>query len=163
MHKIDIAICAFAIVIIFVSFGLFDSYVDSLKPTEKIVVHTTTTKTTETTTTETTTTTSPAKVSLGECRISAYCGCPDCCGAWSTDGIIRGAAGCELCEGVSCACNGFDFGTELEVDGVGTFIVQDRLAEWVDCELGKTVDIYFDDHASALEFGLKWANVDIIS
>lgn len=107
-------------------------------------------------------TTTQQSEKLGTCRISAYCGCPDCCGAWSTDGVIRGASGCELCEGMSCACNGFDFGTELLVDGVGTFVVQDRVACWVDDELGKTVDIYFDDHDSAINFGLRWADVEIL-
>lgn len=120
------------------------------------------TETTETQTETAVFTTTQQSEKLGMCRISAYCGCPNCCGAWSTGGVIKGASGRELCEGTSCACNGFDFGTELLVDGVGTFIVHDRVACWVDDELGKTVDIYFDDHDSATDFGLKWADVEIL-
>lgn len=172
MKKLDIIVCIASVLTIIGSFWAFDDYCDKLTAemqtaTETIVEQTTVatksvneTERTTTTTTETpTTTTLPAKIDIGECRISAYCGCPNCCGAWAQDGVIRGASGFELCEGVSCACNGFEFGTVLYVDGIGEFIVQDRVAEWVDDELGKTVDIYFDDHDSAIEFGLKWANV----
>ena len=68
---------------------------------------------------------------------------------------VYGASGEELVAGVSCA-SPLPFGPVLEVEGVGTYIVQDRTASWVVDKYGENlVDIYFDDHQAALEFGLQ--------
>lgn len=101
-------------------------------------------------------------VYLGEFRVTAYCSCEICCGQWAENrpnGIVYGASGEELVAGVSCA-SPLPFGTVLEVEGVGTYIVQDRTASWVVDKYGENiVDIYFDDHQAALEFGLQYRNV----
>jgi len=104
----------------------------------------------------------PEKVCLGEYRITAYCACEKCCGEWAKNrpgGIVVGAAGIELVAGVSCA-SPLPFGTVVEVEGLGTYIVQDRTASWVAEKYdNKVIDIYFDSHEAACEFGLKFANV----
>lgn len=104
----------------------------------------------------------PEKVCLGEYRITAYCACEKCCGEWAKNrpgGIVVGAAGIELVAGVSCA-SPLSFGTVVEVEGLGTYIVQDRTASWVAEKYdNKVIDIYFDSHEAACEFGLKFANV----
>lgn len=104
----------------------------------------------------------PEKVCLGEYRITAYCSCEKCCGEWAKNrpgGIVVGAAGIELVAGVSCA-SPLPFGTVVEVEGLGTYIVQDRTASWVAEKYdNKVIDIYFDSHEAACEFGLKFANV----
>lgn len=104
----------------------------------------------------------PEKVCLGEYRITAYCACEKCCGEWAKNrpgGIVVGAAGIELVAGVSCA-SPLPFGTVVEVEGLGTYIVQDRTASWVAEKYdNKVIDIYFDSHEAACEFGLKYANV----
>lgn len=104
----------------------------------------------------------PEKVCLGEYRITAYCACEKCCGEWAKNrpgGIVVGAAGIELVAGVSCA-SPLPFGTIVEVEGLGTYIVQDRTASWVAEKYdNKVIDIYFDSHEAACEFGLKFANV----
>lgn len=101
-------------------------------------------------------------VYLGEFRVTAYCSCEICCGQWAENrpnGIVYGASGEELIAGVSCA-SPLPFGTVLEIEGVGTYIVQDRTASWVVDKYGENiVDIYFDDHQAALEFGLQYRNV----
>ena len=101
-------------------------------------------------------------VYLGEFRVTAYCSCEICCGQWAEnrpDGIVYGASGEELVAGVSCA-SPLPFGTVLEIEGVGTYIVQDRTASWVVDKYGENiVDIFFDDHQAALEFGLQYRNV----
>ena len=101
-------------------------------------------------------------VYLGEFRVTAYCSCEICCGQWAEnrpDGIVYGASGEELVAGVSCA-SPLPFGTVLEIEGAGTYIVQDRTASWVVDKYGENiVDIYFDDHQAALEFGLQYRNV----
>lgn len=104
----------------------------------------------------------PEKVCLGEYRITAYCACEKCCSEWAKNrpgGIVVGAAGIELVAGVSCA-SPLPFGTVVEVEGLGTYIVQDRTASWVAEKYdNKVIDIYFDSHEAACEFGLKFANV----
>lgn len=101
-------------------------------------------------------------VYLGEFRVTAYCSCEICCGQWAENrpnGIVYGASGEPLVAGVSCA-SPLPFGTVLEVEGVGTYIVQDRTASWVVDKYGENlVDIYFDDHQAALEFGLQYHDV----
>lgn len=99
---------------------------------------------------------------LGEFRITAYCSCEICCGKWAEnrpDGIVYGASGEELVAGVSCA-SPLPFGTVLEIEGVGTYIVQDRTSSWVVDKYGENlIDIYFDDHEAAREFGLQYHDV----
>lgn len=104
----------------------------------------------------------PDPVYLGKCKIMAYCACEICCGKWAKnrpDGIVYGASGEELVAGVSCA-SPLPFGTVLEVEGVGTYIVQDRPPAWVVDKYGDNlVDIYLDDHQAALEFGIQYQDV----
>lgn len=99
---------------------------------------------------------------LGNYRITAYCACKKCCGVWAEDrpnGIVKGAAGIELSPGYSAA-SPLAFGTKLYIEGYGNVIVQDRTASWVvDKYNGEIVDIYFDSHEEALNFGVKYADV----
>lgn len=100
--------------------------------------------------------------SLGEYRITAYCACEKCCGEWALNrpnGIVYGAAGVELKAGVSCA-SPLPFGTVVEIEGLGEYIVQDRIAQWVVDKYGENlIDIYFDDHEAAKEFGLQYHKI----
>lgn len=109
-----------------------------------------------------TVTVEPDPVYLGKCKIMAYCACEICCGKWAKnrpDGIVYGASGEELVAGVSCA-SPLPFGTVLRVEGVGTYIVQDRPPAWVVDNYGENlVDIYLDDHQAALEFGIQYHDV----
>lgn len=106
--------------------------------------------------------TSERKVSLGTYRITAYCFCEICCGEWAKNrpnGIVYGAAGVELKPGVSCAST-LPFGTALEIDGIGERVVQDRTSQWVIDLYGENlIDLYFDDHQAALNFGVKYLEV----
>lgn len=105
---------------------------------------------------------SPEPVLLGTYRITAYCSCEKCCGEWAKnrpDGIVYGASGEELVAGVSCA-SPLPFGTVVEIEGLGEYVVQDRTAAWVVEKYGEQqIDIYFDNHEAACEFGLKYLNV----
>jgi len=99
---------------------------------------------------------------LGTYRITAYCSCEKCCGKWAENrpnGIVYGASGEELVAGVSCAST-LPFGTVIEIEGLGEYTVQDRTASWVVEKYGENlIDIYFDDHEAACEFGLQYLNV----
>lgn len=104
----------------------------------------------------------PEPVLLGSFRITAYCSCEKCCGEWAKnrpDGVVYGASGEELIAGVSCA-SPLPFGTVVEIEGLGEYIVQDRPAQWVIDKYGENqIDIYYSDHEAACEFGLKQLNV----
>ena len=110
----------------------------------------------------------------GSCRITAYCPCELCCGEWAKnrptdeDGnpIVYGASGNVLTPGVSVACS-LPYGTKLEIDGLpGTYIVEDRTAEWVqDKYNGMTVDIYMDSHDACYDLLAgcpEWMDVYIV-
>lgn len=116
----------------------------------------------------------PRWVLHGSCRITAYCSCERCCGQWASNRpldqegspIVYGASGSVLTPGVSVACS-LPYGTELRIDGLpGTYIVEDRTAEWIqDRYAGMTVDIYMDDHEACYDLlaGLpEWMDVYVL-
>lgn len=90
----------------------------------------------------------PQMVSLGDFRITAYCPCAKCCG--KSDGIT--ATGTQATQGRTIAVdpNVIPYGTTVYIDGV------EYIAE--DCGgaiKGNRVDLYFDSHADALEYGVQ--------
>ena len=110
----------------------------------------------------------------GSCRITAFCACSVCCGEWANNRpldengnpIVYGASGKELTPGVSVACS-LPYGTKLEIDGLpGTYVVEDRTAEWIqDKYNGMTVDIYMDSHEACYDLlsGCpEWMDVYIV-
>ena len=116
----------------------------------------------------------PVRRLHGSCRITAYDACESCCGKWANnrpldengEPIVYGASGEELIPGVSVACS-LPYGTKIQIDGLpGTYIVQDRTAEWIqDKYNGMTVDIYMDSHEACYDLlaGLpEWMDVYIV-
>lgn len=102
-------------------------------------------------------------VSAGTYRITAYCACEKCCGKWAKNrpnGIVIGAAGVELHEDYSIAMPGVPFGTEIYIDGLGHYVVQDRTSSWIAEKYnGRIVDVYFLDHGEALKFGAQYREI----
>ena len=91
-----------------------------------------------------------------ECVITAYCHCAKCCG--KTDGIT--ASGDKATEGVTIAMDkSMPFGTKIYIDGVGERIVQDRGG----AIKGNRIDLYFDSHQEALNFGRQTRQVKILN
>ena len=97
-------------------------------------------------------------------RVTAYCPCEICCGKWASmrpidengNPIVFGASGFPLESYVSCAST-FPFGTQIELDGIGTVEVQDRTATWLVDKYGENIiDIYMEDHEAAKEFGVQY-------
>ena len=87
--------------------------------------------------------------------ITAYCHCVKCCG--KTDGIT--ASGEKATEGVTVAMDkSMPFGTKVYIDGVGERIVQDRGG----AIKGNRIDLYFDSHEEALQFGKQKRKVVIL-
>ena len=103
-------------------------------------------------------------VSLGEFRITAYCHCEQCCGNWAKnrpvdeDGSIQvfTASGDLAVEGVTIAADTsiLPFGTEVIIDDV-RYIVHDRGRAIKD----NRIDVYFENHQDALEFGVQYKEV----
>jgi 3D (Asp-Asp-Asp) domain-containing protein len=90
----------------------------------------------------------PDYTDLGTYKLTAYCSCSKCCG--KSDGIT--ASGTKATAGRTVAAKGIPFGTKLMINGE-TYIVEDR-------GVGSgVIDIYFDSHSEALNFGVKYAKV----
>ena len=97
-------------------------------------------------------------------RVTAYCACEICCGEWAKNRekdengkpIVVGAWNRPLVSGFSCA-SPMAFGTQVELEGIGTVEVQDRTAKWVVNKYGENIiDLYMDDHEEARQFGVKY-------
>lgn len=98
---------------------------------------------------------------LGEFALTAYCPCEECCGKWALnrpDGIVYTASGVVAKEGVTVAVDPdvIPLGTEVYIVGRGWYTAQDT-----GNFAGNVIDIYFDDHATACEFGRQNAVVAI--
>lgn len=102
----------------------------------------------------------PEYTSLGEYRLTAYCACEKCCGYWATirplddDGnpIVYTADQNIAKQGVTVAADTsvLPFGTVLLING-HEYIVQDRGG----AIKGNRIDIYFESHEEALQFGVQ--------
>jgi 3D (Asp-Asp-Asp) domain-containing protein len=98
-------------------------------------------------------------VSIGEFKLTAYCSCEICCGIWANNrpnGIVYGAIGEELKEGYSIAVdpNVIPYKTEVIING--------NVYKAQDCGgaiKGNRIDVYFENHNDALEFGVQYAEV----
>lgn len=92
----------------------------------------------------------------GTYTITAYCGCEECCGEYAKNrpnGIVKGSAGVELKQGYSVA-SPLPNGTMVEIEGLGSYEVQDTPAQWVNDRYNdKIIDLYFDKHEDAEAFG----------
>lgn len=92
------------------------------------------------------------KTSLGEYKLTAYCACKKCCG--KTDGIT--ASGVRAKEGVTIAADTriLPFGTKVII-GDKEYTVQDKGG----AIKGNRIDVYFDSHQDALEFGVQYKEI----
>lgn len=103
-------------------------------------------------------------VSLGEYKLTSYCACEKCCGYWATirplddngEPIVYTASGAVARQGVTVAADTsiLPFGTVILIGGE-EFTVQD-VGGGVN---GKHIDIYFEDHQAAREFGVRYETI----
>ena len=87
--------------------------------------------------------------SLGEYKLTAYCACESCCG--KTDAIT--ASGTVATAGRTVACNSIPFGTVLSING-HQYVVEDTGGM-----SNNVIDIFFDNHQDAINFGVQYADV----
>ena len=102
-------------------------------------------------------------VSLGKFKLTAYCPCEKCCGKWALNRpsdenglIVITASGERALQGVTVAADSdlLSFGTPLRING-NDYSVQDRGS----AIKKKHLDIYFESHEEALEFGVQYKTV----
>lgn len=101
----------------------------------------------------------PQMVSLGTFKITAYCPCEKCCGKNPSDpayGIT--ATGTVATEGRTIAADPrvIHYGTELYIDGQA-YIVEDCGG----AIKGNHIDLFFDSHQDALNWGVQEREVYI--
>ena len=98
-------------------------------------------------------------------RITAYDACEKCCGKKENHpayGIT--ASGKKAIVGY-VACNWLPFGTKVEIEGMGVYLVQDRGAKSLfgsKTNRIKHLDVYFETHKEARKFGNQYREVTII-
>lgn len=93
-------------------------------------------------------------------RVSGYCSCKICCKQYA-NGIT--ASGKKVKVGI-VANNWLKFGTKVNIEGLGGLIVEDRgsIAYFgTKAERRKAIDIYFDKHEEAKEFGVQYLEVEV--
>lgn len=86
-------------------------------------------------------------------KVTAYCACEECCGKY-TDGIT--ASGYKLRKGNKLCAANFDFCTVLKIPGYGIVPVLDRTGG------SNHIDVYFDTHEEALEWGVQYLEVEVL-
>lgn len=104
---------------------------------------------------------------VGVCEITAYCTCVKCCGIWSaehpsrqgTGYVQKTATGTIPTEGRTVAVDKdvIPLGSIVIIDGV-TYIAEDT----GNAVKGNVVDIYFDSHEEAVQFGRRTAQVTYV-
>lgn len=108
----------------------------------------------------------PELISLGRFKLTAYCGCRKCCGKYADNRpvdengevIVTGSIGVRLYAGVSIAVDPrvIPYHTQVVING-HTYTAHDTGGNIK----GNRIDVYFDDHDEAWDFGTQYAEVFI--
>lgn len=94
--------------------------------------------------------------SLGKFKLTAYCPCKKCNGKWA-GGITSTGVTAKAGRTIAVDPKKIPYGTEVTIDGYGV-----RIAE--DCGgaiKGNRIDVFFDTHKEAMDFGVQYAEVFI--
>ena len=95
----------------------------------------------------------PELVYLGTWTTTGYCACSECCGEWATGCT---ASGVLATSEHTVACGILPFGTRIVIDGI-IYTVEDTGVE------GEWVDIFFDSHEEALNYGMHEKEVYLLN
>lgn len=102
-----------------------------------------------------TTSRSATTTRAGVYKVTAYCGCPLCCG-FGARGIT--ASGTKATQGRTIATSSqFAFGTKLKING-NDYTVEDRGG----AIQGNRIDVYFNSHADAIAWGVRYLPVEVL-
>ena len=98
----------------------------------------------------------PQTVDLGEFKITAYCPCVKCCGKWA-NGITSTGVTAQANRTIAVDPKVIPYGSKVIING------NEYVAE--DCGgaiKGNRIDIYFDTHKEALQWGVKYKEVKML-
>lgn len=100
----------------------------------------------------------PTFVSIQTFRVTAYCPCEICCED-SADGITANGYKIQPGDRFVAAPKEYPFGTKMLIPGYSNdlVLVQDRGG----AIKGNKLDVYFDTHSEALEWGVKTIEVKV--
>lgn len=99
--------------------------------------------------------TEPAPVSLGTFKLTAYCPCEKCCGAWA-DGITYTGTTATAGRTIAVDPTVIPLGSTVYING------QAYIAEDIGGAIKENrVDVFFSTHEEALQFGVQYADVAI--
>lgn len=88
-------------------------------------------------------------------KVTAYCSCKKCCGAYASG---RTASGTRATAGRTVAApSNLAFGTKLKINGK-TYVVEDRGG----AISGNKIDMYVNSHSEALAWGVRYLPVEIV-
>jgi 3D (Asp-Asp-Asp) domain-containing protein len=114
------------------------------------------------------TTTTPQLVSLGTFKLTAYCGCSNCCGKWANNRptdkagnkIVYTATGAvaRAQKTISVDKSIIPYGTTVIINGK-KYVAQDCGG----AIKGKVIDIYFATHQEATKFGVQYTKIYTIN
>ena len=91
----------------------------------------------------------PEPEPLGEFKVTAYCSCETCCGEWA-DGITFTGGMATENRTIAVDPEIIPLGAVVEING------QEYVAEDIGGAIkGNRIDVYFDDHQTALEWGVQ--------
>ena len=93
---------------------------------------------------------------LGQFKITAYCNCSQCCGKWSGGPTASGTiptAG----RTIAVDPNVIPLGSKVTIDG-HTYIAEDTGS----AIKGNKIDMFFSSHQEALNWGVKYKDVNIV-
>ena len=103
-------------------------------------------------------------ISLGTFKLTAYCSCQKCCGQFAFNRpvdeygneIVYGSTGIRLVAGISVAVDPsvIPYGTQVVING-HTYTAHDTGGSIK----GSRIDVYFDNHQDAWNFGTQYAEV----
>lgn len=95
-------------------------------------------------------------VSLGEFLLTAYCPCSSCCGQWAGGATASGVMPVAN-HTIAVDTSVISFGTEVVINGI-TYVAEDTGG----AINGNRIDVYFDNHQEALNFGVQYAEVFLV-
>ena len=90
---------------------------------------------------------------LGNFKLTAYCACSKCCGKWAGTPTASGVMP-KANRTIAVDTSVIPFGTKVIING-RTYVAEDTGS----AIKGNRIDVYFDNHEAALQFGVKYADV----
>ena len=91
---------------------------------------------------------------VGSFKVTGYCSCSSCCG--KSNGITASGTKATAGRTIAADTSKYPFGTKLVIDG-HTYTVEDRGG----AINGNRLDMFFNSHSEALQWGVRYCDVYI--